>query len=92
MIMRKGIRKGQLVELQVFSDEALLDYMRRFLSDNDQMPPMQSIADHFQVYPNAIYERLSRLEKGGFLQRNSINKYMFPRQTVFTVLPTQLID
>lgn len=80
--MRKGIRKGRLVELQVFSDESLLDFMRVFLSENDQMPPIQSIADHFEVYPNAIYERISRLEKNGFLQRNSINKYMFPRDSI----------
>ncbi len=77
--MRKGKRKGQLLDLQVFSDDSILDYMGTFLSENDQMPPMQSIANHFEVYPNAIYERLSRLEKNGFLQRNSINKYMFPR-------------
>jgi hypothetical protein len=77
--MRKGIRKGQLVELQVFSDENLLHYMRVFLADNDQMPPMQTTADHFQVFPNAIMERMRRLEKAGFLQRNSVNKFMFAR-------------
>lgn len=62
-----------------FTDDELITYMCQFLVENDQMPPHFTIADHFNVNPNAINERLSRLEREGIFQRNSVNKLMFAR-------------
>ncbi len=73
------MRDRQIFSNQIFSDKSILDYMRKFLLENDQMPPMQTIADHFGVYPNAINERMQKLEQAGFLQRNAVNKLMFSR-------------
>ena len=62
-----------------FTDDEIVEYMRQFLADNDQMPPHLTLAYHFSVNPNAINERLSRLEQDGVFQRNSVNKLMFAR-------------
>ena len=62
-----------------FTDDQLIEYIRQFLADNDQMPPYLTIATHFDVACNAVTERLIRLEREGIFQRNAVNKLMFAR-------------
>lgn len=62
-----------------FTNEDMLLFMRVFLENNDQIPPIQVISDHFGVCNNAIQCRIARLEKKGILVRNKINKIMFPK-------------
>ena len=68
------------VALQKYSDHDLLSYMKDFLKNNDQLPPYLTIANHFNVAPNGVNERLHRLEKEGVFKRNAVNKIMFSRK------------
>lgn len=63
-----------------FTDKELLDFMKSFLKENDQIPPHVTMAAEFNCCVNAIAERLKRLEKKGILKRNSVNKIMFSRR------------
>ncbi len=67
------------ISVQKYSDKELIAYMKQFLKNNDQMPPYLTIANHFDVAPNGINQRLHRLEKEGIFQRNEVNKLMFSR-------------
>lgn len=60
-----------------YTDKEMIDFMRKFLAENDQLPPYATIADHFGVFPNAVNERIHRLEKNGLFKRNAVNKIMF---------------
>ena len=62
-----------------FSDDELKDYLECFFSECDQLPTQAVIADTFKVYPNAINERLKKLEREGYLERNVLGNYMFAR-------------
>lgn len=68
------------IAAQKYSDEDLISYMKGFLKKNDQLPPYLTIANHFNVSPNGVTERLHRLEKEGIFQRNEVNKIMFSRK------------
>lgn len=68
-----------LVEVRKYTDEELVQYMRKFLRDNDQLPPQLTISNYFDVAPNGVNERLLKLEKKGIFQRNAVNKIMFAR-------------
>ncbi len=67
------------ISVQKYSDKELIAYMKQFLKNNDQMPPYLTIANHFDVAPNGINQRLHRLERQGIFQRNEVNKLMFSR-------------
>ncbi len=58
----------------------LLEYMCDFLADNDQLPPVREIAEHFGFRSvNAAHEHRQALERKGYLERNSIGKLRFSR-------------
>lgn len=61
----------------------LMDYMKKFFLNNDQLPPSAKIAKYFGVCTNAIFERLQRLEREGIIKKNSVGKYMFVRQPAY---------
>lgn len=57
--------------------------MLRFLADNDQLPPMQSIATHFGLRsPNSAQDHINALERKGFIERNAVGKFRFVRDRV----------
>ncbi|MEJ5148976.1 hypothetical protein [Comamonas sp. MYb396] len=61
----------------------VLDYMRCFLLENDQLPPMHAIAEHFgHRSPNSAQNHLNALERKGFIERNAVGKYRFVRDRV----------
>lgn len=58
----------------------VLDYMRSFFFENDQLPPAHCIADWFKFSSlNAATEHLKRLEAVGALERNANGKMRFSR-------------
>ena len=58
----------------------VLDYMRAFLVDNDQLPPVHAIAHHFGFKSdNSAKEHVAALEKKGAIERNAVGKYRFAR-------------
>jgi len=60
----------------------VLDYMRAFLAENDQMPPLQLIADHFgyRAAAGAQFQVLA-LKRKGNLEANATGKVRFVRAT-----------
>ena len=56
-----------------------LAYMQKFFSENDQLPPIQALADAMGVTHNAANDAITRLIRAGEIQRNSVGKWMFKR-------------
>jgi len=59
----------------------VLDYMREFFSENDQLPPTQAIADHFgwKAHTNAQWH-VRKLARQGYIEPNATGKYRFKRE------------
>lgn len=59
----------------------VLDFMREFFAENDQLPPARAICDRFNWNSSnnaSHYQR--QLLKKGYLEVNSVGKYRFKRQ------------
>ena len=67
--------------VQKYTDKDLISFMKNYLKENDQLPPHLVIANHFDVAPNGVNQRLSRLEREGVFQRNDVNKLKFARKS-----------
>lgn len=65
----------QLTKLQ--SD--VFNYLITFYEENNQLPPVQSIADTFDKWPNQIQEMLFRFEVIGLIEKNAVGKFRFSR-------------
>ena len=59
--------------------KAYLSAMREFFMENDQLPPVNSLAEIMGVHPNAAQEALDRLARAGQIERNAVNKWRFAR-------------
>lgn len=56
------------------------NFMKSFFLQNDQLPPMATIADHFGwASDNAAQEMIRCIEKAGWIERNAVNKWRFVR-------------
>lgn len=63
--------------------EMVLSFMRAYFIENDQLPPVLAIADHFG-WPSRAHAvwHVRRLERFGFIETNATgNKYRFKRET-----------
>lgn len=67
-------------KIKYISDEQILRYMEEFLKENDQMPTVRNLSEKFDRSMNAIHQRLAKLERKGFLVRNSNGKLMRSRE------------
>ena len=62
------------------TQQSVLGFMRQFFADNDQLPPMHSIATRFGwVSQNAAHEVCVQLVRKGYIERNAVGKYRFVR-------------
>lgn len=60
--------------------EEVYDFMFHFFEENDQIPPMAEIADHFGwASPNAANEHVLRIRDAGWIEHNAVGKYRFTR-------------
>jgi hypothetical protein len=57
----------------------VLEYMRTFLAENDQLPPMHLIALHFDIAASSADWHVKTLLRLGFLERNAAGKLRFAR-------------
>lgn len=57
----------------------VLEFCRSFFRENDQLPPMLTIAAEFQFCNNAAQDHVKALVKKGYLEKNSVGKYRFSR-------------
>jgi len=60
----------------------VFDFMREFFRKNDQLPPVDYIANEFGRYPNQIHEMLISFQKKGLIERNVVGKWRFTRSQV----------
>lgn len=69
-------RNGQPTELAL----KVLDYMRQFFAENDQLPPANFISDHFGwASVNSSYVHIKALQRHGLVERNACGKLRFAR-------------
>ena len=65
-----------LTEIQ----QKVLDFMREFHAENDQLPPMKTMSEHFGWRSgNAAHEHACALEIHGMIEKNTVGKYRFAR-------------
>ncbi|WP_422846885.1 hypothetical protein ACOYR4_13000 [Acidovorax sp. M14] len=70
---RKKAAAASELQLQV------LDFMRTFLSENDQLPPVHSVAKRFDLAISSADWHIRALLRLGFLERNAVGKLRFAR-------------
>lgn len=70
---RKKATAASGLQLQV------LDYMRTFLAENDQLPPAHRIAARFNLALSSADWHVQTLLRLGFLERNAVGKLRFAR-------------
>lgn len=58
----------------------VLEYMRTFLAENDQLPPVNSVAVRFGLALSSADWHIRTLLRLGFLERNAVGKLRFPRE------------
>lgn len=73
-----SLRGSKVIELTERQKE-YLDFMRAFFAENDQLPPIQVLAEAMGVTNNAANDALTRLIRAGAIERNSVGKWMFAR-------------
>lgn len=58
----------------------VLAYMRQFFKENDQLPPVATVCEHFGwVSPQAAQCHVDALARHGLLERNAVGKWRFAR-------------
>ena len=61
--------------------QEVLAFMRSFLVDNDQLPPVHVISRHFGfAAQNGAHDHVRALEKKGAIERNAVGKYRLARE------------
>lgn len=58
----------------------VLEYMRTFLAQNDQLPPVQCVAERFNLAVSSADWHIRTLLRLGHLERNVVGKLRFPRE------------
>lgn len=58
----------------------VLEYMRTFLAENDQFPPVNSVAVRFGLALSSADWHIRALLRLGHLERNAVGKLRFPRE------------
>lgn len=63
------------------AQQRVFDYMRAFLSANDELPPLWAIAQHFG-WPSAssAQSHVNALAKKGLIERNEIGNWRIKRE------------
>lgn len=61
--------------------QLVLDFLRTFHAENDQLPPMRAIAAHFGwKSENSAQTFADILEAKGYIEKNAVGKYRFTRE------------
>jgi len=58
----------------------VLEYMRTFLGQNDQLPPVHCVAERFSLAISSADWHIRTLVRLGHLERNVVGKLRFPRE------------
>lgn len=70
-----GKRRADLTPIQI----EMLDYMREYLQENDQLPPVVAVADRFEMNPNGAQWHLAEMARKGALEKNAAGRWRFAR-------------
>src|SRR6186713_2245108 len=60
-----GIRTNMLTEKQ----QAILDFIQKYLEEHQYPPSVREIGHHFGIYPATVQDHISALERKGRLQK-----------------------
>lgn len=52
-----------------------VEFMGAFFQRNDQFPPLQTLADQFNCYPNSARCHCEALERKGVIAKNVLGKW-----------------
>lgn len=67
--------------------QELLRYLTEFFIGNDQLPPLQVVADHFKWRSKqAAADKVHILVRKGYLEKNEVGKLRFARARYATVV------
>ena len=58
----------------------VLAFMREFLADEDQLPPLSCLAQRFGMTASGIDWHVQQLVRHGHLERNAVGKLRFARK------------
>lgn len=61
-------------------NEDVLAFLRHFFAENDQLPPVERIAQHFGwSSTQSAQSHMDALQKHGLIERNAVGKFRFTR-------------
>jgi len=49
--------------------QAILDFINKYIADNQYPPSVREIGKHFKIYPATVQDHISAIERKGFLQK-----------------------
>ena len=49
--------------------QAILDFINKYIADNQYPPSVREIGKHFGIYPATVQDHISAIERKGFLQK-----------------------
>lgn len=61
---------------------AVLSFLVDFYLENDQLPPMQVIANKFEFSVNAAQHQINQLRRKKYIEHNAVGKYKFSRRAL----------
>lgn len=59
--------------------EQMLAFMRGFLAEHDQLPPVSIVAKEFGMNPNGAQWHLAEMARKGALEKNAAGRWRFAR-------------
>ena len=60
----------------------VLAFMRQFFAQNDQLPPVTTVCEHFGwAAPQSAQSHIDALARHGLIERNAVGKWRFARGT-----------
>ena len=70
-----GVKLSALTPVQ----QDILDFMREYLGENDQLPPVSQVADKFGFHANGAQWHLAEMARKGALEKNAAGRWRFAR-------------
>ena len=70
-----GKQQSELTEKQL----EILAFMREFLAEQDQLPPVSIVGERFGMNPNGAQWHLAEMARKGALEKNAAGRWRFAR-------------
>ena len=57
----------------------MLGFMRKYLAENDQLPPVTTVATKFDMYPGGAQWHMAEMARKGAIEKNAAGRWRFAR-------------